>query len=557
MDAAKRSNLYTGGDAADGSCYRRPGRRRRHARCRGQRRSLGLLPVAIAITLGAWPAPAALGADSVYWATSNGNAIRVGNLAGTGSPANVFTGETSPDGVVIDPAAGKLYWADGGFGPNTGAIRVGNLDGSGSASNLFAGGTPVGVAIDPAVGKLYWADNDSGAIRVGNLSGSGSAVNLFTGESGATGDAIDPAAGKIYWARGGAIRVGNLNGTGSPSSLFTGESGAVGVAIDRAAGKLYWANSSGTIRVGNLDGTGSPSSLFTGENVPQGVAIDPAAGKLYWADAGPFAPNSGAIRVGNLNGIGPASGLFTGEDVPVFLSLLRAPAGTGAPTVSGTGQVGSPLSCSQGSWAADVLGAFLYRAPRSFAYQWQQDGTDIGGAIQATYTPTAAGGYSCRVTAANQAGSMSQTSALLTVSAPAPGQSQAQSAPPSAGPPLIAPPAELSPDNAFLFPRVTTAPDGETTFTFDFPGRGTLDALATTHKLRAHAAVLRPGPNRVAVGRLHASADAPGPRIFHLPLNATGRRILAIRGKLPIRLTLVYTPTGGQSSRQARKYTAH
>jgi hypothetical protein len=100
--------------------------------------------------------------------------------------------------------------------------------------------------------------------------------------------------------------------------------------------------------------------------------------------------------------------------------LLKAPAGAGAPSVSGSGQLGGQLSCSQGSWAADLLGAQLYRAPRSFSYQWQRGGADIPGATQSTYTPTDADSYSCRVSASNEAGSSSQTSAARAVAKAAP-----------------------------------------------------------------------------------------------------------------------------------------
>ena len=49
--------------------------------------------------------------------------------------------------------------------------------------------------------------------------------------------------------------------------------------------------------------------------------------------------------------------------------------------------------------------------------QWIQDGADIAGATQATYTPATAGAYSCRVTASNQAGATSRTSAIKRVKA--------------------------------------------------------------------------------------------------------------------------------------------
>jgi hypothetical protein len=68
------------------------------------------------------------------------------------------------------------------------------------------------------------------------------------------------------------------------------------------------------------------------------------------------------------------------------------------------------------------------------------------------------------------------------------------------------------------------------------------------------AAGLRPGPRRVRVGRLHDSADGPETHTLRVPITHRGQSILARRGKLPIRLSPVFTPDGGQSSRQARQY---
>ena len=76
------------------------------------------------------------------------------------------------------------------------------------------------------------------------------------------------------------------------------------------------------------------------------------------------------------------------------------------------------LTCSQGAWAPDLLGAFLYRAPQSFAYQWSRNGAEIGGATDPSYTAYVPGDYRCRVTATNEAGSTSQTSDTHTVPAP-------------------------------------------------------------------------------------------------------------------------------------------
>ncbi len=147
--------------------------------------------------MAAWAASGASASDSIYWTSyANPGAVRVGDLGGGGAQ-NLVAGESSPQGVAIDSAAGKIYWAD----TTSGAIRVANLDGTG-AQDLYTGeSSPSGVAIDPATGLIYWANavSGSGAIRVGSLDGSAPATDLFAGESYPVGVAIDPAAGKIYW----------------------------------------------------------------------------------------------------------------------------------------------------------------------------------------------------------------------------------------------------------------------------------------------------------------------------------------------------------------------
>ena len=380
----------------------------------GARRGLGRRRVHVcSVVVGclmavAWLAPAALASDSIYWSSYQANgAIRLGGLDGTGA-GNLFAPESSPEGIAIDPAAGKIYWAD----TTSGAIRVANLDGSG-AKNLYTNETQAsGVAIDPATGKIYWADaiHNTGAIRVGNLDGSGTAQDLFSNESYPVGVTIDPATGKIYWGSYDTfkVRVGNLNGTGARDLFSSTEYYPTGIVVDDAAGKIYWADEfQGLIRVGNLDGTGATNLFATDGGVGQigGLALDPGTGKLYWGDA-----QTQTIEVANADGTGTPQSLFSTEPNAWFVALLRAPAATGAPQVTGSGTPGTPLSCSPGSWAGDVPNMLFYRAPRTFAYQWFVNGAIIPGATATTYTPPAAGRYTCQVTASNQAGSTSQSS---------------------------------------------------------------------------------------------------------------------------------------------------
>jgi len=356
--------------------------------------------------------------DSIYWSREQGSdSIRFGPLTGDNNgpllppPQTLFDDGGAPCGIAANPAAGKIYWANW----NTGEIRVANLDGTGIASTLFTEpGNLCGVAVDPTAGKIYWANFSTNEIRVGNLNGTG-ASTLFTDPVGSapSGVAIDPANNKIYWTNqfSDEVRAGNLDGSGIAQTLFSGEDNPIGIAANPAAGKIYWTDlNSGTVRVGPLGGSivGAAQTLFNSPT-PSGPAIDPTTNKIYWTSW-----TSGAgIQVGNLDGTGTASTLFGGESASLFAALVKAPVNTVRPAISGGAKVGKALTCQNGTWASDLLASFLFRAPASFAYQWKRNGANI--ATGPTFTPTQAGDYTCTVTAANQAGSTSQTSAVKKV----------------------------------------------------------------------------------------------------------------------------------------------
>ena len=388
--------------------------------------------------------------DKIFWSTFGGE-IRVGNLDGSGTPQTIYhdgpvSSELTAGGeaVVLDLSTGRIYWGDW----SRSQIRVGSIDGSTPAQTLFQepgatpphGSGPVGIAIDPAAGKIYWTNwglnypspsGEWGQVRVGNLDGSGTPKTLYEGEWAAGGLGLDPVTGRLYWTRGGllnsdntlspdAIRVGSIDGSSAAQNLgpnYGNEEGPNAIAIDPVAGKGYWANygypdPTGSIRVGNLDGTGTPETMFENAGQPFNIAFDKSAGKIYWGDGA-----TNVIRVGNLDGTGTPQDLFVDQESLHWVALLRAPQPRDAPLLTGASQVGSTLTSSQGGWAPDQIGAFLFCAPSNFSYRWTRDGEQVVGATGESYIPTRPGRYQCEVTASNPAGSAVATTSSQNVKA--------------------------------------------------------------------------------------------------------------------------------------------
>jgi hypothetical protein len=85
-------------------------------------------------------------------------------------------------------------------------------------------------------------------------------------------------------------------------------------------------------------------------------------------------------------------GIYVGD-------IAEVPVNSVAPTLSPTtGPVGTVLTCGQGTWS---------NSPSSYAYQWMNNGVDIGGATAVTYTTVAGDDtdtITCKVLATNAAG---------------------------------------------------------------------------------------------------------------------------------------------------------
>ena len=382
---------------------------------------------------------------------------------------------------------------------------------------------------------------------------------------------------------------------------------AYGITVERlltdGAGRIYWANGgSGTqpVSFAKLDGSGGDDlNAPSNGNGSFGLALDPAAGKLYYGVGN-------AMFFANTNGTGGGQ-LNTGSaplDTPDFPVLLKTPTGAGAPTVTGATHAGSILSCSTGGWAPDLVGAFLYQAPQSFAYSWTRNAALIAGATSSSIVAGSPGRYACTVTAVNRAGSSSQTSAPFTVIAPPTasiasptpggtytrGQSVATrfSCGEGAGGPGLASCDDSTgartvngghgrldtstpgshtytvtatskdgqrsaatvrytvalPSNRFRVRRLKVHRNGIVEFDLTVGGAGGLDVLETTWKPSSpravHTMLLRPGTHRYAFARRHLILRRSGTRHLRITPSARGRQQLR-HHRRPVRINLWVT----------------
>ncbi len=164
----------------------------------------------------------------------------------------------------------------------------------------------------PADAYIYWVDNLPGSGRVSrgagsvtttiaraNLDGSGVDRNFITGTDDPCGVAVD--AEHIYWVNRGTFTIAraNLDGTGVDESFITIPVSLVTAnpcapAVNSAY--VYWSNfgggNPGSIGRANLDGSGVSPSMVSGPTVenPFGVALN--SQYAFWTNTAVNAPGS-------------------------------------------------------------------------------------------------------------------------------------------------------------------------------------------------------------------------------------------------------------------------
>jgi hypothetical protein len=171
---------------------------------------------------------------------------------------------------LAPPAAGYIYWANGG---QTGGSAIGraNNDGSGANPNFITGQRePCGVAVDSQ--HIYWANQLGGSIGRANLDGSGVNANFITGALLPCGVTLE--GNHIWWTnqptslvpplQTGQVAVANLDGS-NPHVMYANPfvQGPRGVGI--GSNLVFWTNSDAnppSVGRAGVDGTPPPNEHF-------------------------------------------------------------------------------------------------------------------------------------------------------------------------------------------------------------------------------------------------------------------------------------------------------
>jgi DNA-binding beta-propeller fold protein YncE len=246
----------------------------------------------------------------------------------------VSEGRRLPDGIVVDLAAGHLYWTNmGNPSANDGSIERANLDGSNVTHIVPPGGTftPKQLQLDEKNRKLYWCDREGMRIMRVNLDGSNIETLVDTSEGDArpgkdlkkwcVGIVLDVDAGKLYWTQKGHDKAGegrifraNLeipNGQ-TPANrkdielLYENLPEPIDLELDLANRTIYWTDRGDPPRGNTVnrapmdpaqeDGKKEPVIIFNHLMEGIGIALDLKGGRMFLTDLG------GSVYSANLDG---------------------------------------------------------------------------------------------------------------------------------------------------------------------------------------------------------------------------------------------------------------
>jgi hypothetical protein len=242
-------------------------------------------------------------------------------------------GRRLPDGLVVDVAAGHIYWTNmGNPKQNDGSILRSDLDGKNMITIVPPGATftPKQLQLERKNGKLYWSDREGMRVMRANLDGSKVETLVDTSQGDArpgpdarkwcVGIAVDAKGGKIYWTQKGDSNAGQGRILRASIEAPPGQLPAnrkdiellyenlpepIDLDLDPANRTLYWTDRGdpprgNTVNRADMDpkpeNRNEPEILFTHLMEGIGLALDLKGGRMFMTDFG------GSVYCANLDG---------------------------------------------------------------------------------------------------------------------------------------------------------------------------------------------------------------------------------------------------------------
>jgi hypothetical protein len=270
----------------------------------------------------------------LFFLSASGGQVFSANPDGSDLRTIVSEGNRLPDGIVVDVAAGHIYWTNMGVPTaNDGSIERANLDGSDATQIVPTGGTftPKQLQLDEKSRKLYWCDREGMRIMRANLDGSKIETLIDTSEGDArpgkdikkwcVGIALDVEAGQLYWTQKGPDNAGQgrifradleIPKGFSPTNrkdielLYEGLPEPIDLELDLADRTIYWTDRGdpprgNTVNRAPMDparrnGKQEPVIIFDHLMEGIGIALDLKGGRMFLTDLG------GSVYSANLDG---------------------------------------------------------------------------------------------------------------------------------------------------------------------------------------------------------------------------------------------------------------
>ena len=266
-------------------------------------------------------------------------------------------GRKLPDGLVVDAAAGHIYWTNmGNFKENDGAILRSDLDGKNIITIVPPGGTftPKQLKLEKKNGKLYWSDREGMRVMRANLDGSNVETLVDTSHGDprpgpdarkwCVGIAVDTEGGKFYWTQKGPGNAGEgrifranieIPQGQSPANrtdielLYENLPESIDLDLDLANRTLYWTDRGdpprgNTVNRAPMDplpgNRKEPEILFTHLEEGIGLALDLKGGRMFITDY------AGSLYSANLDGSNQKTLLFA-EGNLTGIAYVELPAG--------------------------------------------------------------------------------------------------------------------------------------------------------------------------------------------------------------------------------------